>query len=352
MPDRPLAHPSRRRERLLRLALIFGGLVVSLGLVALGEAALRIADPDLLVRRRGLHRYHPELGWEGVPLARASVGGVHVTLDAEGTRNGPKRAPAPGATRVVLLGDSIAFGLGVSDPDTFAAILSREPHGLHVRSLAVQGYGPGQSLLALERARPLDRVDVVIFGLCLGNDLADVTATHHLYSQGSPKPRFVMRGDALELEVQHVRKAWLRGLFDRSYLLARLTPRASATPAADEVARRLDALRAASEEAEDTVTAIVRRMRSVAEAAGSRFLVLVFPDVRTLERTSGRWIRLRPKLAEAADLVDLVPVIAPDREAYEVNTLDHIGHLSIMGHGLVAAELSARLDGMKAGPAP
>ncbi|HEX6738597.1 MAG TPA: hypothetical protein VF310_10010, partial [Vicinamibacteria bacterium] len=95
--------------------------------------------------------YSQVYGWE---LRRSWRGrdpsGAPITLDAEGRRVTPHRAAGKGR-RVVMLGDSIAFGTGVADGQTFAHRLGELDPGLEVVNLAVPGYGTDQSLLRLER---------------------------------------------------------------------------------------------------------------------------------------------------------------------------------------------------------
>jgi len=334
-----------RREKVIRAALFAASVVAVLGAVATIEAAIRMADPELMVRRRGLQRYHPLLGWENRPNARASNAGIAVSLDEKGhRRSGDALLPAASRTHLLLLGDSVAFGLGVSDEDTFAASLSQGTPPYRVTNLAVPGYGPSQSLLSYEGSPEPPDAAVVIFALCLGNDLADVLSRDHLYDERIPKPRLLLREGRLMLEDAHVRRAGFRDLLDRSFLLARLGPPAEQVEERPEqTERRLQALRGYSTEAEDTLVAIVQRMRLRAESRGARFLVAVFPDERTLDPASIRWPRLREKLEPQADLLDLVPILARDREAYKRNTLDHIGHLSKRGHEQAARALRERL---------
>ena len=61
------------RERWLRLTLVSGSLAAILSALAILEGALRIVDPGLMVRQRGLQRYHPRLGWENRPGARSAA---------------------------------------------------------------------------------------------------------------------------------------------------------------------------------------------------------------------------------------------------------------------------------------
>lgn len=346
-----MAH-TPRRERLIRAGLFAASVLAALGAVVTIEAAIRLTDPELMVRRRGLQRYHPRLGWENRPHARSSNAGITVSLDQRGHRlSGNPLDPRARPARLILLGDSVAFGLGVSDDDTFAASLGQGTPPYSVTNLAVPGYGPGQSLLAYEGIREPQDAAVVIFALCLGNDLADVMSDSHLYEEGIPKPRFLLRQGSLVLEGAHVGRAWIRGLFDRSFLFARLGPPAENSEGRPEqTERRRRALRGHSPEAEDTLLAILQRMRQSAERRGARFLIVAFPDERTLDPASIRWPRLREKLEPRFALLDVVPLLARDEDWYKGNTLDHIGHLSKRGHEQAARALRERLALLKERP--
>ena len=318
--------------------------LLGLGLVlVVAEVSLWLVDPQLMIRRRGIHQYDPRLGWVPRPGVRSTPNGIRVSTGPMGERLAGFE-PGVRGPQVVLFGDSVTFGLGVSDEHTFGSLLTRPEYGYDVVNLAVAGYGPDQSLLRMEQTLPGLSASMVIFGLCLGNDLAEVASPNNLYDEGIPKPRFVLRGGVLLLEDQYVRKAWMRGIVDSSFLLAGLTPASEGRePGSPEVARRLDALRVSSATAEDTLAAIVRRMRVVAQRGRARFLVVVFPDARSHQATSQRWPRLKLKVESLADLLDLAPALAPDRSSYESNTLDHIGHLSGAGHEAVARLIAARL---------
>lgn len=333
-----------RQERWLRLALAGGGLIAALTAFAMLEGAIRILDPGLMVRHRGQQKYHPRLGWENRPGARSATNGIRVSIDDHGRRETGQPGTGAGA-HMLLLGDSVAFGLGVSDEETFAASLTQGAPPYRVTKLAVPGYGPGQSLLRYESEADAIGASVVLLALCLGNDLADVASRHHLYDEGLGKPRFALRDGILVLEDDHVRGHRLRMLLDRSFLLAWFRPAADGSgPRHEQTARRLEALRAHSEEAEDTLVAVVRRLRGEVERRGSRFVVAVFPDFRTLDPKSRRWPSLREKLSPHVDLLDLTPILAPDHETYSRNTLDHIGHLSKQGHEHAARAIRAHLS--------
>ncbi|PWB74841.1 MAG: hypothetical protein C3F15_07315 [Holophagae bacterium] len=93
------------------------------------------------------------------------------SLGLRGGELSPQR-PA-GGQRVVVLGDSFAFGLGVDEDETFAAqleaLLRRDGRRVEVANLGVPGYHTGQELAWLERAGFALDPDLVVL-LYYGND--------------------------------------------------------------------------------------------------------------------------------------------------------------------------------------
>jgi hypothetical protein len=111
--------------------------------------------------------------------------------------------PPPGGgerTRVIVLGDSVAFGLGVSDDETFAHALDARDNGIEAANLAVQGYGPGQELLVLQGEGLRNGPDVVVLAFCLANDFAEALLPVALYDGRTAKPRLRLVGERLVLE--------------------------------------------------------------------------------------------------------------------------------------------------------
>ncbi|MBL8723178.1 MAG: SGNH/GDSL hydrolase family protein [Planctomycetes bacterium] len=135
------ALPRRRRLLLATLAASFG-LAVAVGLVEFG---LRIVDPLGLRYEVEFTRYRTQalqFAWEQRPAAELDLDGrlywhkPNLDLDLGSFRlrtnrlgcRGPEVAvPKPADVfRIVLLGDSVAFGWGVDDEVTFARRLERE----------------------------------------------------------------------------------------------------------------------------------------------------------------------------------------------------------------------------------
>jgi hypothetical protein len=101
---------------------------------------------------RGLYRLDDRYGFVHVPGAAASMRGrgftASYTVDADGNRTMP--VPAVARSTVVFLGDSVTFGAGVNDSETFAHVLATE-HWTDIRVInaGVGGWGLTQIHLRL-----------------------------------------------------------------------------------------------------------------------------------------------------------------------------------------------------------
>ncbi len=333
--------------------------VLMLGLLA-AEGLLRAADPGYFERRPAsldtLHRYSEVYGWDLRPGARRQEDDHWVSINASGHRgldiSGP---PGSGRARVVLLGDSITFGTYVGDGETFADHLGRAP-GFEVVNLGVQGYGPGQSLLKLEREGLRYAPQVVVLNVCLANDFADIMLPTFLYDARHPKPYFKLEQGRLVLHDEHLQLGPMeragRLLHERSLLYNRardlLARRAPDGPVEGAwVARRNQALR--DERAVRALAvALVARLRERAEAAGAALVVALHPDKQAFKHGSD-WpatFAAAPELA-GVELIDMGREYRRSRLRGRDLLLDAIGHLSPEGHQRAAAIMLARLGGLR-----
>jgi GDSL-like Lipase/Acylhydrolase family len=295
-----------------------------------------------------LHRYSEVYGWEPRPGTQLPAEGV--SINPAGYRGREvDRTPSPNAARVLVLGDSIAFGIGVSDDETFASLLDSQP-GLEAVNLAVEGYGPGQSLLRLEHAGLAFRPALVLMNLCLDNDFADAMLPRFLYDGVHPKPFFRIDAGRLVLEDAHLRLG-TRGrlglaIRERSRLvelLGRIAAGEPATAAEHWLDCKQRAL-ADPDAAVGLVTAILSRMRDESEAAGAGFLVAIHPDEMGYRRHSP-WINALARAAEPAGLrlVDMRQRYRARGLRFSDISLDAVGHLSPRGHREAAAILGEEL---------
>jgi lysophospholipase L1-like esterase len=109
----------------------------------------------------------PELFWSPRPGFRGEFQGRPVTINARGLRGAEPATPRP-ARRILCLGDSITFGYGVGDDETYPAALGRAlaARGVEVVNGGVTGYTSHQSWKLLQRVGPALRPDVVT--VCIG----------------------------------------------------------------------------------------------------------------------------------------------------------------------------------------
>lgn len=335
-------------------------IILVVACVAAAEGVLRHAAPDYLEGRAALsidrlHRYSEVYGWELRPGARQRENEHWTTVNGLGYRGREVGAqPAAGRARVVMLGDSIAFGTYVGDGETFADQLDAGTR-LEIVNLAVQGYGFGQNLLKLEREGLAYRPDVVVLNVCLANDFADSMLPSFLYDARHPKPYFRIEDGRLVLHDEHLRLGTLarigRRLHERSHLYNRvldwLAPAADAAPggapAGAWVTRRNEALR--DEAAARTLgLRLVARMRAAAETHGATFVVVLHPDKEAF-RNGSTWIEAfyaEPELA-GLTIVDMGREYRRAGLAWADLMRDGLGHLNPAGHRHAAAILGGTL---------
>jgi len=191
-----------RPQRLGNLLLVGAAALVC---VVLGEAALRLSgqsayQPYVIVSSPFI-RADAHLGWanlEGYSGNTERNGSpIFAQHNSFGAR-GPdySAAPATGVRRVLLLGDSYAWGYGVDQWQTASAMMDRQDPALEVINMGVNGYSTDQQLLLFEKMGPTLRADIVVL-LAFSNDMMGNTVAANFASR--PKPHFILRQGELEL---------------------------------------------------------------------------------------------------------------------------------------------------------
>lgn len=203
------------------------GLATAGILLGLLEAALRLAgfeyhaaSPIVVWNRKldqeieqgkGIHRFHPYWFWELRPGAKVEgygdCGGERI--NRAGYR-GPARpmSPVPGTMRIVTLGDSSTFGMGVCGDQAYSAVLEQELPGSEVLNFGVIGFSAFQGMKLFE-GRAIDyhpRVVLVAFGAV--DELLpavgyDVDAKFEITSHTSPRA-IALRDDLHPLRIFQV----------------------------------------------------------------------------------------------------------------------------------------------------
>ncbi len=173
--------------RALRLLPLRAGLVVlgAVAALALGEAAARWFVPGSSVSElRSLHEYRPDRGWlyglrPGAEGRLSAAGDAFYRINQDGFR-GPRHArPKPaGVMRVVVIGDSIAFGYAVDEASAFPRVLETQlaalvpQAGIEVVNLGVGGYNAWNEVELLKDVGIRYQPDLVLVQFCI-NDLND-----------------------------------------------------------------------------------------------------------------------------------------------------------------------------------
>lgn len=123
------------------------------------------------------HRYlyDPLLGWRNIPGWRATSLGRRLTINSQGLRDREyPYEPPPGVSRILVLGDSYAWGYGVSDEEIFSEVLEKRLAGetkkWEVINTGVSGWGTDQELLFLQEEGLRYRPDVVVLAFFVIND--------------------------------------------------------------------------------------------------------------------------------------------------------------------------------------
>ena len=121
---------------------------------------------------------NPELIYELVPGSSAVREGVEIRINSDGFRDDEfPREISPATPRIVVLGDSVAWGYGVPLEEAFPQLLEEDliratPEGGEapvVYNLAVDGYSTSQEISLLETRGPALRPDLVIISYHLND---------------------------------------------------------------------------------------------------------------------------------------------------------------------------------------
>lgn len=229
-----MSKQSRWKKWLLRLGLMLGTVCVALLLIE-GLLQLFVEAPRAAAKREFLARSAPHYGLADLGMMRQDphpdirfgltpgfdreVGGKRYRINKLGLR-GPEqqRDKAAGRKRVLLLGDSYAFGLGVDQEEHLGAVLARQLAGeqVEVLNLGVPAYHSGQQLALLRRDGFAYTPDVVVL-VYFANDNVDLTflldpEIRMLYVDALPLPLGVRRFMAGSVLYSYVSRAYTRVL--------------------------------------------------------------------------------------------------------------------------------------------
>jgi len=317
--------------------------------------------------------YHPLLGYDGLPSARGRFHGRTVTHNSLGNR-GPEAAFAKpaGVRRVVVMGDSQAWGYGVGDDETIPAQLARllEQGGgarWEVLNLGVGGYGTDQAFLKylVQGARyspdvvvltvfkndPVENAHTVYWGvekprfyvedgrLCLGNvppARAPGWPNNRLLADREPSLR--IPGTQLDL----ARSATARFFMRREWLPSLLARDDSGLAAVREQVGCIRNREAYDGDGMEILERLVTELARITARQGARLVLVFVPRSKDVEDPSlpayydGAAAAFR---AQGIPFVDLRQRLAAPAAGGVSSFLPNDPHLSAAGSGIAAAAL-------------
>ena len=287
----------------------------------------------------------PELPYVMRPRIRTQLGGIEIRTNALGLRGPDVPRRDPQAMRVLVLGDSVVFGQGVPEHETFPARLAVELAARGIRAEAinagVQGYDTAAEAALLAYIGPEIAPDIVLTGMSL-NDYERPPRYHPIgvlarQEGGADEESWLARSELVLL----LRWVWdgLRGKLwhQRLQRLAEVRSRSGAAMDAAVAAAHARFYARPDSRALERVREGVGRLREESRRLGARLLIAVFPEAWQLAEPAGSR-QPQDRLLEICRAVEVhcIDLLPAFREAGGMPFLD-TQHPNAAGHSLAAA---------------
>lgn len=197
--------------------------------IRLQNSPLYLAEPG---HGRTGHKYlyDETLGWKNIPNWSATTFDRPLNINSKGLRDREYDYAKPDNTsRILVLGDSYAWGYGVADDEVFSEVLesqlATQPVRWDVINCGVSGYGTDQEYLFLQNEGFQYSPDIVVLAFFLCNDPTNNTSAIQYFLHKpvfrntnlelanvpvpkplEPQPRIQVDADPLELTVAIIAK--------------------------------------------------------------------------------------------------------------------------------------------------
>jgi hypothetical protein len=171
----------RRKRR--EIALFVVALALSL---AGAEVSLRQFRPALM-EHDGMFQFDRQLGWTFIPsrsssIVRSGEARHYVRTNAMGFRDNDLPTD-PAVRRIMFVGDSFVSNLAVKDDEVFTELMERALPRTAVLNFGVNGFGPVQEYLLLQRWLDQVRPALVVVMIYVRNDFQDNVADDWMYAR-------------------------------------------------------------------------------------------------------------------------------------------------------------------------
>jgi hypothetical protein len=158
-------------------------------------------------------RHDRELGWVLTPNNTFETHGRISTINSLGFRS-----PEIDSSRkhVIIIGDSVAFGLGLGDRETLSHYLANQLKEFQVLNLSVPGYSVDQYYLTLKKHINKTNPALIVVVIFTGNDIQE-TRKDNLFGIG--KPWFEIKGSSMKVIKNSLPKSSCTNLLSRSWTI-------------------------------------------------------------------------------------------------------------------------------------
>lgn len=307
-------------------------------------------DDDWRVRITEMNRtlFQPSddspLVYEPTPGARYDMGGWTAAFNGAGIRDDREFPAEPDGRRVVLLGDSIAWGEHLALEQTLARRLEERLEGSEVLNFGVTGYDTAQALAWYERAaRPFGATDVLLV-FCL-NDVLIMSGPYNAWADEHDAARkrdqdallerlAPVRAETVEHVMSKREEQALFTLLARARTRVRTATYHSSRGYTDELLVMYD-----QPEAWGRVEGALRGLGAAIQADGARPWLAISPVLREWERY--RWSDIHDRVAGVAaeagfTVIDPLPRWRGQRAPEELRFYGDSLHYSADGNRALA----------------
>ena len=336
-PDRTIESSQLSTGKKVAFTLVLT--VLSLAAITIaGELVLRWLEPPVptssgsIVRRTG----EPDKQYELLPNSAGVLAGAPVSIDSLGCRDREYTgAKPPGVIRIVGIGDSLTFGQGVTEPDTYLARLENDLAARHlpveVINCGVFGYNVTEEARRFEEVVDTLDPDIVTIGYELGDILQNPplnTDAPAVAQADAGRPRIVERRSLVESLKSSRVVTFLA--YRYSFLLKKFN------------LRNWDSLYASDNPLWQTLSAKYAGMAKTANAKHVDLLVAIVPELSNLDdRYPFRSVHERvAALCQSLGIqtVDLLPAFnGQDGPSLWVHPQDR--HPNAQGHQIIEGAL-------------
>ncbi len=346
------------------LASIGRFLLAVLATLVLAEIVLRvIGPPEREQDTRSFHEVRPDKEWiYGLrPNATGTFPGSELVYqsNADGFRDHAYERPKPeGVFRIVVLGDSVTFGVGVPLERTWTKKLEERLNTLaereggprvEVLSLGVGGYNPYNQAALLEDVGLTYEPDLVLVQFCI-NDLNDPTAHFDLHTRLhlGTIPDAAYPDPALRREPPKPPGALLRlcrysrlcSLVDDAQLAAN-----ALFISGDEVQSAMQPVEADDGPQWPWLESMYRRIDATSRENDARFAVLAFPYRAQIEGSGSHPVTERlTALGERNGWATIDPLEAFRAAGAQTPLFLDAWHPTAAGHRIAASETARSLS--------